>query len=173
MVSIFTSATLTGSKSARARSSKTKNVLFAAIAIVGALICLEVFASWALMLRMRLAKTENFTKSEPTYFSLLNIPYRAGVKFGFFGDQTFGPFEYRFATVPHPQHEPDPELGSLINTLGIADSWTASTRAEERESVGAGCRYFGEAGKHSLPLCGSRRSVECARKRYDIASRYL
>ena len=26
--------------------------------------------------------TENFTKSEPTYFSLINIPYKAGLMFG-------------------------------------------------------------------------------------------
>jgi len=34
-------------------SSKKKNALFAAITVVGALIFMEIFASWALMLRMR------------------------------------------------------------------------------------------------------------------------
>jgi mono/diheme cytochrome c family protein len=38
----------------------------------------------ALMLRMRLHKAENFAKSEPTYFSLINIPYKAGQKLGLF-----------------------------------------------------------------------------------------
>jgi hypothetical protein len=84
--------------------SKKKNALFAAITLVGTLFFLEMFASWALMLRMRLAKSENFTKSEPTYFSLLNIPYN---KFGLFDRRS----EYRITTEPKPRTGPDPELG--------------------------------------------------------------
>jgi hypothetical protein len=91
--------------------SKKKNAIFIAITVIGAIFFLEVLASWALILRMRLAKTENFTKYEPTYFSLFNIPYRAGAKFGFYGDPTLGPFEYRITTRPNSQHQLDPELG--------------------------------------------------------------
>jgi hypothetical protein len=84
--------------------SKKKNTLFAAITLVGTLFFLEMFASWALMLRMRLAKSENFTKYEPTYFSLLNIPYD---KFGLFDRRS----EYRITTEPKPRSGSDPELG--------------------------------------------------------------
>jgi hypothetical protein len=91
--------------------SKKKFTLFVFVMVVGAIFFLEVCASWALILRMRLQKSENFTKTEPTYFSLLNIPYRAGLKFGLF-DRSLGlPFEYRTTTEPSPQSEPDPELG--------------------------------------------------------------
>ena len=114
-----------------------QNAVFIAVTVIGALFFLEVFASWALLLRMRLGKTENFTKSELTYFSLLNIPYKAGVKFGLFDQSlhlgveyriTNSPtgresslaflisrlhsgVEYRITGEPKPQVEPDPELG--------------------------------------------------------------
>ena len=64
--------------------SKKKNALFISVTVIGAIFFLEVFASWALMLRMRLHRVENFTKSELTYFSLLNIPYKTGQKLGLF-----------------------------------------------------------------------------------------
>ena len=88
--------------------SKKKTALFAAIAAVGALIFLEVFASWFQLLRMRLAQTENFTKVEPTYFSLINIPYKTGLRFGLFQPP---PDEYTENFEPHPAREVDAELG--------------------------------------------------------------
>ena len=88
-----------------------QNAVFTAVTVIGALFFLEVFASWALMLRMRLQKAENFTKSELTYFSLLNIPYKAGVKFGLFDQSIHSGVEYRITGEPKPQTEPDPELG--------------------------------------------------------------
>jgi len=60
------------------------------------------------MLRMRLANIENFTQLEPTYFSLLNIPYKAGLKFGLFQSRVE---TIRVTTEPKSQFEPDPELG--------------------------------------------------------------
>ena len=63
---------------------KKKNALFISVTVIGVIFFLEVFASWALMLRMRLKRAESFTESEPTYFSLLNIPYKAGQKLGLF-----------------------------------------------------------------------------------------
>jgi hypothetical protein len=92
-------------------SSKKKIALFAAITLIGTLFFLELFASWALMLRMRLAKTEDFTRSEPTYLSLLNIPYKAGLKFGFSDRTAESGFGYRITKEPKPQFGPDPELG--------------------------------------------------------------
>lgn len=77
--------------------------------VVGALFLLEAFASWALLLRMRLSNAD-FTKSEPTYFSLLNIPYKGALKFGLFDRSPASPF-YRITTKPNPKFEPDPELG--------------------------------------------------------------
>ena len=50
-----------------ARHSK-KIALFISVTGIGAIFFLEVFASWALMVRMRLQKSEDFTKSEPTFF---------------------------------------------------------------------------------------------------------
>jgi hypothetical protein len=91
--------------------SKKKNALFISVTIIGAIFFLEVFTSWALMLRMRLEKKENFTISEPTYFSLLNIPHKAGLKLGLFDWSLKSPFEYRITTEPNPLYEPDPELG--------------------------------------------------------------
>ena len=55
------------------------------------------FSSLAHILRMRLAHTENFTKSEPTFFSLINIPYKTGIMFGLF--DPFQPNEYRDADI--------------------------------------------------------------------------
>jgi hypothetical protein len=94
--------------------SNKKNALFAAITVVGALFFLEAFASWALMLRMRIANIENFTQSEPTYFSLINIPYKGGVKLGLFDRSQAGSesgFEYRIRANPSPTNAPDGELG--------------------------------------------------------------
>jgi hypothetical protein len=91
--------------------SKKRNALFAAITLIGTLVFLEIFTSWALMLRMRVANIEDFTKSEPTYLSLLNIPYKTGLKFGFFDRNTASGFEYRMTTEPKSQFGPDPELG--------------------------------------------------------------
>jgi hypothetical protein len=89
--------------------SKKKNALFAAVTIVSALVFLEAFASWALMLRIRVTNTENFTKFEPTYFSLINIPYKAGVKLGLFGQSQEE--IHPLATEPGPKNAPDAELG--------------------------------------------------------------
>ena len=90
---------------------KKKTSLFAAIAAVGALVFLEVFASFAQLLRMRLAHTENFTEFEPTYFSLINIPYKAGLMFGLF--DPFQPNEYRDADIePSPSSKANAELGN-------------------------------------------------------------
>src|SRR5262249_36232068 len=69
---------------------KKKSALFISVTVIGAIFFLEVFASWALMLRMRLQRAENFTKSEPTYFSLLNVPYKAGQKLGLFDQSLDG-----------------------------------------------------------------------------------
>ena len=92
-------------------SSKKRNALFAAIMVVGALFFLEAFASWALLLRMRLSNAD-FAKSEPTYFSLLNIPYKAGLKIGLF-QTAFDNLEveYRMELQPSPGNAPDAELG--------------------------------------------------------------
>src|SRR5262249_2486879 len=91
--------------------SKKKTALFAAIVVVIALFFLEAFASWALMLRLRIANNQNFTKSEPTYFSLINIPYEAA--FGLFDQSqaaTKSEFEYRI-DAGGPIYEPDADLG--------------------------------------------------------------
>jgi hypothetical protein len=92
-------------------SSKKKTALFALITVVGALFFLEAFASFALLFRMRLQHTENFTKSEPTYFSLINIPYKAGVRFGLFDQSLIQPNEYREDIEPSPSLKADAELG--------------------------------------------------------------
>jgi hypothetical protein len=89
-------------------SSAKKNALFATITVVGAVFFLEAFTSWALMLRMRLANYENFTKTEPTYFSLVNISYKAGVKFGLFDAKLP---KYRINIEPSPSEQADAELG--------------------------------------------------------------
>jgi hypothetical protein len=91
-------------------SSKKKKALFAVITVVGALFILEVFASWALMLRMRLANSEKFTQTEPTYFSLVNIPYKAGIRFGLF-DAQLPLNKYRIDIEPSPSEQADVELG--------------------------------------------------------------
>ena len=78
--------------------------------VVGALFLLEAFASWALLLRMRLSNAD-FTKSEPTYFSLLNIFHKAGLKFGLLDRSPESSFEYAITIKPNPHYEPDPELG--------------------------------------------------------------
>jgi hypothetical protein len=90
-----------------------QNAVFAAVTVIGALFFLEVFASWALMLRMRLRKTEIFTKSELTYFSLFNIPYKVGVKLGLFDQLSRSGVgvEYRITEEPKPQVKPDPRAG--------------------------------------------------------------
>jgi len=80
--------------------SKKKNALFAAVTLVSALFFLEAFSSWA----------ENFRKSEPTYFSLINIPYKAGVKLGLF-NQSQEEEEHREYSEPSPSNAPDAELG--------------------------------------------------------------
>jgi hypothetical protein len=90
--------------------SKKKNALFAVITVAGALFVLEAFTSWALMLRMRLANHETFTQTEPTYFSLINLPYKAGVRFGLF-DQQLPQDEYRTDIEPSPSEQADAELG--------------------------------------------------------------
>ena len=72
------------------KASKKKKALFAAIGVVTALFFLGAFASWALMLRMRIANNQIFTKSEPTYFSLINIPYGAESRLVFLVNPTRG-----------------------------------------------------------------------------------
>jgi hypothetical protein len=95
-----------------ASHSKKKIALFISGIIIGAIFFMEVFASWALMLRMRLQKSADFTKSEPTFFSLLNIPYRAGLKIGLSDRRSpESSFEYAITIKPNPHYEPDPELG--------------------------------------------------------------
>jgi hypothetical protein len=130
-------------------SSKKRNALFAAIMVVGALFLLEAFASWALLLRMRLQKTEYFTETEPTYFSLLNIPYKAGLRFGFF-DRSLE--EYRVTKEPNPQFEPDPELGytPLPGKYRIIFSRRASKNSEwKRLFVNATIKQDGTRGPAS------------------------
>jgi hypothetical protein len=118
--------------------SKKKNTLFAAIALVGTLFFLEMFASSALMLRMRLAKSENFTKSEPTYFSLLNIP-------GLFDRRS----EYRITTEPKPRSGPDLELGYRLLPGKYQDIFSRRSRGRERLPTNVtirndGTRWTGE-----------------------------
>jgi hypothetical protein len=77
--------------------SKKKNAVFAAVTLASALFFLETFSSWV----------ENFRKSEPTYFSLINIPYKAGVKLGLFGQSQ----ENLVRWEPSPLEASDAELG--------------------------------------------------------------
>src|SRR5262245_55223291 len=90
-------------------SSKKKTTLFAAIMVVGALVFLEISASWFQLLRMRLAHTENFTKVEPTYFSLINIPYKVGLRFDLLDPPP--PDEFTKNIEPRPALEVDAALG--------------------------------------------------------------
>src|SRR5262245_60619695 len=137
--------------------SKKRIALFISVTIIGAIFFLEVLTSWAFMLRMRLAKTESFTKSEPTYFSLLNIPYKAGLKFGLFDRSRASPFEYRITKVPNPQFEPDLELGykPLSGKYRVIFSRRARNSSEwERLSVNEtikhdGTRWTGECDPSS------------------------
>jgi hypothetical protein len=56
--------------------SKKGNALFISVAVVCAIFFLEILASWALMLRMRLQKSEYFTKTEPRIFLCSTFPIR-------------------------------------------------------------------------------------------------
>jgi hypothetical protein len=87
---------------------KKKTALFAAVTAVAALFFLEAFASFAVLLRMRL-KHEPFTRDEPTYFSVINVPYKMGVKLGLF--DPLQPLEYRISSEPSPSGIADAELG--------------------------------------------------------------
>jgi hypothetical protein len=89
-------------------SPSKKTALFAAVTAVAALVFLEAFASFALLLRMRL-KDEPFARSEPTYFSVINVPYKIGVNLGLF--DPLQPFEYRLSSEPSPSLIADAELG--------------------------------------------------------------
>src|SRR6516164_6933785 len=131
---------------------KQKKALYAAITVIAVLLLLEALASWALVLRMRLANSENFTRAEPTYFSLLNIPYQAGLKFGLFNRSRESAFEYRIQVMPSPGSGSDAELGykplpgkfQIIFSRGTHDNleWKRlrvnSTRRED------GTRWTGE-----------------------------
>jgi hypothetical protein len=90
---------------------KQKKALYAAVTVIAVLLLLEALASWVLVLRMRLANSENFTRAEPTYFSLLNIPYQAGLKFGLFTRSHAALNEYRIQVIPSPGLASDAELG--------------------------------------------------------------
>jgi len=86
----------------------SKKILFGAIMLVGALVVLEVFASWFQLLWIRLAGTEQFTKVEPTYISLVNISYKIGLRF--FAAPS-PPVLYGITYEPRPAQEADAELG--------------------------------------------------------------
>jgi hypothetical protein len=135
-------------------SSKKKNAVFAVITVVGALFFLEASASWALMLRMRLANYEKFTQTEPTYFSLINIPYKAGFRFGLF-DARLPPNEYRMDIEPSPSEQADVELGykPLPGTYRVTFSHHGSSNWEHLRvnmtQMSDGTRWTGQCERNS------------------------
>jgi len=58
---------------------------------------------------MRIAGREPFTRTEPSYLSLINIPYKAGVRLGLFPN--LAEFEFRSESAPLPFFAADTELG--------------------------------------------------------------
>jgi hypothetical protein len=115
----------------------------------------EAFASFALLLRMRLAKTEHFTKSEPTYFSLINIPYKTGLRFGLFNRPQSN--EYRTDIEPSPSSIADAELGykplpgryrvTFYRRLNGGSNWERFRVNVTRQSDGT--RWTGECEANS------------------------
>jgi len=133
------------------KPSKKRKALFAAIAVVTALFFLEAFSSWALMLRMRIANNQSFTKSELTYFSLINIPYKAGVMFGLF-DQPY------HLDADGAVYAPDADLGyKPLPDIRYSVTYSRRTHgSSERErlrvnytSTHEGARWTGECQRGS------------------------
>jgi hypothetical protein len=88
------------------RNSQIKKVMFSAILIMVVLLFTELFASEALLFRMRLSN-ENFSKHELSYSSAVNIINKVGIKAGVFPD----PYQVRLQWEPELHRAVDPELG--------------------------------------------------------------
>jgi hypothetical protein len=97
---IFSSRTLQNTMPTDVKLSNTKRVVFSAILLLLSLIIVESFASVVLLIRMRIENAERFTKSEPTYFSSINILYRLGAKAGLWIDRTTVEYEYKPSVSP-------------------------------------------------------------------------
>jgi hypothetical protein len=93
-----------------------KKVVFGSLAVVISLFFLEAFTSWALMLRMRITRAEQFTKNEPSLLSIINIPYKAGIRLGLLPQRSLAqpPFEYRKESSPKLSVIADPDLGFRV-----------------------------------------------------------
>jgi hypothetical protein len=89
-------------------SSRGKKLVFSAILIVFVLLCAELIASGALLLRLRLSGYENFSLREFSYSSALNIVDTIGFKVGIFSDNRL---QLRQTFEPQPHRAVDPELG--------------------------------------------------------------
>jgi len=76
----------------------SKHALFAVLSLLCSFVLIEAFVSWALVIRMRFAGAEAFTKTEPSYLSVINVPYKAGVRLGLFPD--LSEFEFRSESAP-------------------------------------------------------------------------
>ena len=90
-------------------SSRAKRVIFSAILILVVLALTELFASEALLFRMRLSNDENFSKHELSYSSAVNIVDKIGFQAGIFPDRYR--FQVRLTFEPQPHRAADPELG--------------------------------------------------------------
>ena len=91
-------------------NSARDSMIFRIATIVLVIVVVELIASYALLLRLRITNTQSFTKTEPSYLSLINIPYKAGVRL-LSGVGSVPEFEYHIEGYPKPSRVPDPELG--------------------------------------------------------------
>lgn len=113
-------------------------------------IVVELIASFALLMSLRLANSEKFTQTEPTYFSLINLPYRVGVSIGLFN----GMQVYRTEIYPKEFTLPDPELGyrpkpgkflvTYSRRVGVSDDWE-HFRVKHTQNAD-GTRWTGDPG---------------------------
>jgi hypothetical protein len=90
--------------------SAKKKAVFVLVTLVCGAVFLELFTTFALVLRMRVAGNEVFTRDEPTYFSLINVPYKAALELGLV-KPVAGRVRYRFESSPNPFVAEDATLG--------------------------------------------------------------
>ena len=131
-------------------SSARETIIFRIATIVIVIVFVELIASYALLLRLRITNSQSFTETEPSYLSLINIPYKAGVRL-FSG---MGRVEDRIEIYPKPWNVPDSELGyrpkpgkfrvTYSRRARFSDEWEHFR--VKRTRLADGTRWTGDSG---------------------------
>jgi len=127
-------------------SATRASIVFPIATILLVLVVLELVVSYVFLLSLRIDDSQPFTKSEPSYLSLINIPYAAGNRLGLFN----GGKRYRRENEPSPRYVLDPDLGYRPKPATYRETYSRRDGAEwshfrvKHTSLADGSRWTGD-----------------------------